>query len=196
MKPFMIHVFQELGLADKASWITVGSAVVGILGSACTVFTVHWLGMRFLSIIAMLGCAVACLLLGIYNYVVLKPGGASQYAMTWLPLILFIMLYFFNSIMAEIPWILLGEVFPFRTRGIASGLSAAICYVFMFIASISYLYLEQNLKLYGAFWLFCFINSIGFAFLYWKMPETNGKSLAEIEEYFTSSIGHSSKSGQ
>ncbi|XP_023711910.1 facilitated trehalose transporter Tret1 isoform X2 [Cryptotermes secundus] len=188
IKPFMIHVFQELGLADAASWITVGSAVVGILGSGCTVFTVHWLGKRFLSIIAMLGCAVACLLLGTYSYVVLQPGGASQYATKWLPLVLIIILYFFNSIMAEIPWILLGEVFPFRTRGIASGLSSAICYVFMFTASISYLHLEQNLKLYGAFWLFCFINSIGVAFLYWKMPETDGKSLAEIEEYFTSGI--------
>jgi hypothetical protein len=92
----------------------VGSAVVGILGSACTVFTVHWLGMRLLSIIAMFGCAVACLLLGAYSYVVLQPGGASQYVMTWLPIVLFIMLYFFNSIMAQIPWILLGEVFPFR----------------------------------------------------------------------------------
>jgi hypothetical protein len=66
----------------------------------------------------------------------------------------------------------------------------------MFIASVSYLHLEQNLKLYGAFWLFCSINSIGFAFLYWKMPETDGKTLAEIEEYFTSLTRQSSKSGQ
>jgi hypothetical protein len=62
----------------------------------------------------MLGCAVACLLLGTYSYVVLRPGGASQYVMTWLPLSLIIMLSFFNSVMNQIPWMLLSEVFPFR----------------------------------------------------------------------------------
>jgi hypothetical protein len=39
--------------------------------------------------------------------------------------------------------------------------------------------------------LFCIINCVGLAFLYWKMPETDWISLADTEQYFTSAVGHS-----
>ncbi|KDR09646.1 putative polyol transporter 6 [Zootermopsis nevadensis] len=186
MRPFMIHVFHLLGMKDEASWITVGLAGVSILGSTCTVVTVKWLGKRFLTLASTCPCAVAYLLLGVYSYVVLGPGGASDYARTWMPLTLMTVIFFFNSVIGQIPWMLLCEVFPFRTRAIASGLASALCYAFIFTASKSYLHLEQSLELHGVFWLFCVINCVGFAFLYRKMPETEGKSLAEIEIYFSS----------
>ncbi|KAJ9579589.1 hypothetical protein L9F63_004774, partial [Diploptera punctata] len=114
MRPYMVHVFQNLGLNDASSWATVGSAVVGIAGSGCEVLTVHWLGKRFLTLVSMMGCGVACLLLAIYSYIVLRPGGAIEYAEPWIPLSFFIILSFFNSVMFQIPWMLLSEVFPFR----------------------------------------------------------------------------------
>ncbi|PSN40580.1 hypothetical protein C0J52_10775 [Blattella germanica] len=114
IRPFMVHVFQRLGLDEAASWATVGSAVVGIAGSGCQLLTVHWLGKRLLTLISMLGCAVSCLLLGIYCYMVLRPGGAIELAMPWLALLFFIALSFFNSVMFQIPWMLLSEIFPFR----------------------------------------------------------------------------------
>lgn len=72
-----------------------------------------------------------------------------------------------------------------RTRGIASGLSAAMCYVFLFVASKTYLEMEQTLHLHGAFLFFAAVNAAGFIFVYYRMPRMEGRSLAEIEEYFS-----------
>jgi Na+/melibiose symporter-like transporter len=92
----------------------VGSAVIGIIGAVCLVSTVNWLGKRFLSLMSLAGNGASCLLLGIYSYVVLRPGGADQYAATWLPLCLIILFSFCSSVMFEVPWMMLSEVFPFR----------------------------------------------------------------------------------
>lgn len=72
-----------------------------------------------------------------------------------------------------------------RTRGISSGLSAAICYIFLFAASKTYLEMEQGLQIYGSFLIFTAINILGFLFVYWRVPNTEGKTLVEIEAYFS-----------
>jgi hypothetical protein len=64
--------------------------------------------------VSLAGNGVSCLLLGVYSYVVLGPGGADQYRAAWIPLSLFIFLAFCNSVTSLVPWMLLSEVFPFR----------------------------------------------------------------------------------
>jgi hypothetical protein len=122
------------------------------------------------------------MLLGLYAFLVPK---APDPAARWLPLALFVLLSFAQSIVSQIPWMLLCEVFPFRTRGLASGITAAACYVFLFLASKTYLDIEHGLLLHGAFWLYGGINCIGFLFLYFRLLETEGKTLEEIEHHFT-----------
>jgi hypothetical protein len=72
-----------------------------------------------------------------------------------------------------------------RTRGLASGFSAAMCYVFLFIASKTYLDMEKSMQLHGVFFLFAAVNVLGFVFVYYRMPRMEGRSLVEIEEYFS-----------
>lgn len=80
---------------------------------------------------------------------------------------------------------LLCEVFPYRTRGFSSGIAAAGCYVFLFLASKTYLDIERGLLLHGAFWFYGVASGIGFLFLYFRLLETEGKTLGEIEHHFT-----------
>jgi hypothetical protein len=60
-----------------------------------------------------------------------------------------------------------------------------MCYVFLFAASKTYLDMEQSLQIYGSFLIFTGVNVIGFFFVYWRVPDTEGKSLVEIEAYFS-----------
>jgi hypothetical protein len=127
-------------------------------------------------------CFAACLLLGLYAFMV--PGEGDP-AARWLPLALFIALSFAQSIVSQMPWTLLCEVFPFRTRGLASGITAAACYVFLFLASKTYLDIELSLQLHGAFWFYSGVSLFGLLFLYFRLLETEGKTLEEIENHFT-----------
>jgi hypothetical protein len=72
-----------------------------------------------------------------------------------------------------------------RTRGISSGFSATMCYVLRFAACKTYLDMEGSLQIYGSFLIFTAINVLGFIIVYWIAPVTEGKSLVEIEKYFS-----------
>jgi uncharacterized BrkB/YihY/UPF0761 family membrane protein len=60
-----------------------------------------------------------------------------------------------------------------------------MCYVFLFAASKTYLDVERSLQIYGSFLIFTAVNVLGFFFVYWRVPNTEGKSLVEIEQYFS-----------
>jgi facilitated trehalose transporter len=67
---------------------------------------------------------------------------------------------------------------------VAGGMAAAFIYFMSFIAAKTYLNIEHSIQLYGSFWLFGVINCLCFAFLYFLLPETEGKTLEEIERLF------------
>jgi len=67
---------------------------------------------------------------------------------------------------------------------VAGGMAAASVYIVCFIAAKTFLSIKHGLQLYGSFWLFGAINCFCFAFLYFLLPETEGKTLEEIERLF------------
>lgn len=71
-----------------------------------------------------------------------------------------------------------------RGRGIAGGVSAACGYSFIFVVTKSYIYLEHWLDIWGALLVYAVIGVWGIFYLYYCLPETEGKTLAEIEPYF------------
>ena len=46
--------------------------------------------------------------------------------------------------------------------------------------------LEMNVEYYGVFWIYAGNCLVGSAFVYFVLPETKGKTLAEIEKHFAS----------
>lgn len=72
----------------------------------------------------------------------------------------------------------------FRGRGVAGGVSAACGYSFIFIVTKSYINLEHWFGLWGALLVYAVVGLWGVIYLYFCLPETEGKTLAEIEPYF------------
>jgi hypothetical protein len=88
--------------------------VSSVAGGVFLVVFVHCLGKKKLALIALAGSAACCLVIAVYSFVVLRPGGATDRGMPWIPLIMVVMLAFFNSLFFYIPWNWLSEIFPFR----------------------------------------------------------------------------------
>lgn len=72
----------------------------------------------------------------------------------------------------------------FRSRGIATGLAAALSYVIFFIASKTNYNLEANFHLSGTFAFYATFGIVGTFYLYFFLPETEKKSLVEIESFY------------
>lgn len=83
-----------------------------------------------------------------------------------------------------IPWMLIGEVFPVNVRSASSGLSSGLGYFFGFLANYMYLPMLGTLTLSGTFWFYSAVAFTGCIILYFVLPETEGRTLIDIEEHF------------
>lgn len=77
------------------------------------------------------------------------------------------------------------SLFLFRSRGIATGVTAAGCYVMAFIASKTYYNLETFLSLPGVSMFYAIVGLIGLIVGYFIIPETENRSLEDIELHFS-----------
>ncbi|XP_065219501.1 facilitated trehalose transporter Tret1-like isoform X2 [Planococcus citri] len=182
LKCYMVETFSTLDMPIQPEWIAFTSGSVMLLGGITCIVTVKKVGKRRLSLISMMACCIGCVLLGFYTLY------KNKLEIPWIPLTLFCYLYFSSMIgISPIPWMLISEVYPTRGRSVGAGLSAASYYILAFIFTKTYLDLQHTLSLHGCFFLYGFGGFVGFIFLYVWLPETEGKTLAEIEECFVKS---------
>lgn len=71
-----------------------------------------------------------------------------------------------------------------NVRSASSGLSSGIGYVFAFLANKLFLQMVSTMTLAGTFWFYSSVAFVGFVILYFALPETEGRTLLEIEEHF------------
>lgn len=104
-------------------------------------------------------------------------------------LLLFFLLYVFCcavSICAVI-FVLLSEMYPTKVRGLAMSIAGFALWIGTFLIGQLTPWMLQNLTPAGTFMLFA-LMCVPYMLIVWKLvPETTGKSLEEIERYWTRS---------
>lgn len=97
-----------------------------------------------------------------------------------------IILYIITSTLGlmTLPFSMNSEVFPQKARGPASGL--AVCFGFIMAFSIIKLYpsMVHHMGHENVFGFYGAVSLIALVYIYFLMPETKGKTLAEIEDYY------------
>ena len=106
----------------------------------------------------------------------------------WLPLlILMVYIFFFNLGYGAMIWITVVEILPLHVRSVATSLSVGFTCAWSFVTSHTYKYLKDLFDYDGIFWFYGTISFLGFLFIVIFVPETKGKSDAQIREYFQNS---------
>ncbi len=88
--------------------------------------------------------------------------------------------------LAPVIWVVLSEIFPNKVRGIAMAIATTALWAACFVLTYTFPILNDLLNASGTFWLYSLICFAGFVFIWLKLPETKGKSLEEVEEFFES----------
>lgn len=83
--------------------------------------------------------------------------------------------------------ILTRQVFPAAVRSGASGISGGTGYIFGFLANKLFLSMLNTMTMPGTFWFYSAVALIGSVVLYFVLPETEGRTLMEIEQHFAGS---------
>jgi len=83
--------------------------------------------------------------------------------------------------LAPVTWVVISEIFPNRIRGTAMSIAVSALWIACFVLTFTFPILEEGLGPARTFGLYAVICVLGFLFVYFKLPETAGKSLEQIE---------------
>ncbi len=83
--------------------------------------------------------------------------------------------------LAPVTWVVISEIFPNRIRGAAMSVAVSSLWIACFILTYTFPLLNKGLGPAGTFWLYASICIFGFAFIFFRLPETKGKTLEDIE---------------
>lgn len=172
-------IIKNTGLGDSASILaTVGIGVVNVLFTLVAIWLIDRLGRKKLLLYGLSGMTIGTLLLGL-GFVLPSLSGVVSY-ITLGAMLLYIAS--FAASFGPIVWVMLPEIFPLQVRGAGVGASSLSNWVANFIVALVFPILIASLGQTAVFWGLGVICVLSMAFVYFRVPETMGRSLEEIEE--------------
>jgi len=200
---YATKIFKEAGI-DKPKLVSDMFGLTQFVATAVACLIVDRSGRRILLLVGAFGMCLCQVCLGVY-YDIKKSSNSttSEKAMalqsanslyhsvpvehiTGLAItsaLLFIA--FFSIGWGPLPWLLMSEIFPPRAKGLASSICTLTNWFFVFLVTKLFPQMIDALKEQGTFWLFGGFCLLSFIFVYFLVPETKGKTLEEIEHYFS-----------
>ncbi len=160
------------GVSDILFNIVLTGAI-NLVFTLMAIGLVDRLGRRPLMLIGCAGIGLSHVLIGIAYVLHLK--GLSVLIFTLCSL------GCYGMSLAPITWVLLSEIFPNRIRGAAIAVAVSAMWIACFILTYTFPILNRSLGTAQTFWLYAAICFAGFFFVFYRVPETKGKSLEEIE---------------
>ena len=83
--------------------------------------------------------------------------------------------------LAPVTWVVISEIFPNRIRGAAMAVAVSALWIACFLLTLTFPMLNSHLGSAKTFWLYAAICIAGWIFIKFKLPETKGKTLEQIE---------------
>ncbi|XP_045473515.1 facilitated trehalose transporter Tret1-like isoform X1 [Harmonia axyridis] len=156
----------------------VWTAMARFVFTIVAIFMLSQVGRRSLALTSGIGTSIAALIFASFEYLNCQKSG--QFAA--FSILIYVAV---NTVgFMILPGVLIGELFPARIRGFAGGLSFTIFHFAMFVSAKIFPLIRQTIGISGVFCIFGISSTLASIFLYLMLPETKGKTLGEIEDYF------------
>ncbi|OCG23641.1 D-xylose transporter XylE [Gilliamella sp. wkB108] len=177
------EVFKNLGAStDSALLQTIIVGVINLSFTTIAIFTVDKFGRKPLQIIGAIGMAIGMITLGTTFFLQLPASIAltsmlfyiASFAISWGP----------------VCWVLLSEIFPNSIRSKALSIAVAAQWIANYLVSWTFPIMDKNTYLVShfnngfAYWLYGVISVVAAIFIWKWLPETKGKSLEELEQFW------------
>lgn len=159
-----------------ALWANVGVGVVYLAMTIVGSRLVDRIGRRRLPLITLPGSALS---LAAFGALFLFGGKHPNPVLSLLFLLLF--MFFQSGGLQVIGWLLESELYPLRVRPAATSLQAMSLWGSDLIVTVTALTLVLWLGLGGAMWVYAGLNVLAWVFIFFRLPETKGRSLEDIE---------------
>jgi sugar porter (SP) family MFS transporter len=173
------EIFTQAGF-DMNDTLTniVATGVVNLVFTLVALFTVDRLGRKPLMLF---GAAVlVAIYLAIGGCYHLKAAGATVPNAIFLTLVLAAIASYAMSL-APVTWVIIAEIFPNRIRGTAMSVAVGCLWIACFLLTYTFPIFKTLLGAAVTFWIYAGVCVVGFAVILWRLPETKGRTLEQIE---------------
>ncbi len=173
---FAPRIFESAGIAtEDALMSTIGIGAINLLATMMGLYLIDKLGRKMLMYIGSVGYIISLSLMA-YSYF----GGAIE--SSWLPYFVFAFIAAHAIGQGSVIWVFISEIFPNELRAYGQSLGSFTHWILAaVIANIFPMFANR----YGAGNIFAFFAVMMILQLLWvifKMPETKGRSLEEIQK--------------
>ena len=177
-------IFENAGLSGGDSLFY--QVLVGLVNTLTTILAlviIDKVGRKKLVYYGVSGMVVSLILIGLYFLFGDSLGVSSLF------LLVFFLFYVFccAASICAVVFVLLSEMYPTKVRGLAMSIAGFALWIGTYLIGQLTPWMLQNLTPAGTFFLFA-LMCVPYMLIVWKLvPETTGKSLEEIERYWTRS---------
>ena len=170
-------IFKDAGFEDPL-FSTVLVGVVNMLTTVIALLIIDKVGRKQLVWWGVGGMIFCLLMIGLYFLPV-------THLPNWFMLTFFLLYVFCTAIsISAVVFVLLSEMYPNRVRGLAMSIAGLALWVGTYLIGQLTPWMLGNLTPAGTFFLFAFM-CLPYLYIRWKyIPETTGKTLEEIEQYW------------
>lgn len=182
---YMVDITRIAGIVIlNPYFITVVGGTLILVVSIGASFIYPKTSVRAIACISGFGMAGSMFFIAIYLTVRRSWLIGPQYSfMNFLPLLALLCNVVSSTIgFLILPWSMMSDVFPLQVKGLASGVTTALGYLFCFIAVKMFPSVHLALGNAGVFYFFGTMSLLATIFVFSFLPETRGKTLEEVLE--------------
>lgn len=179
---YAIDIISEFGANFNTNTAAIWTAVVRMICTLIFCVILLFVRRRRILIISGIGSGLCCLALSVYMYMhVDQPKTGTDVMIAASCLLVYIA---FNTPLMVMPGIMIGELFPAKIRGRTAGGVFAAMNIALFCLTKAFPVVQGVLRMRGVFMVFAIASFMVSFSMFLVQPETKGRSLEQIEDYF------------
>ena len=184
---YTVTIVREIGVQVDDYLVTVIIGIARLVMSFIISYASKRCGRRLLYNISGVGMTLSVgLLAGFLSLThdeVIGPETARTFG--WVPITALILSVMMGTLgVLTLPFAMMGEVFPANIRGWACGVSTFIGTIYIFLAIKLFPQMRDWIGFHNVCTTYAAVVAIGTVFAYFFLPETRGKTVKEIADFF------------
>lgn len=174
------EIFKAAGFGTESALAqTVVIGLVNTLFTFVAIYLIDRLGRKALLLWGVSGMIVSLVAVGLCYYLNVMQG-------LWLLFFILLFIASFASSLGPIPWVIISEIFPTKSRGVAVSIATLVLWLGVLAITQFTPVLLDNIGGAYTFWVFAFNAIVLLVFTLKYIPETKGRTLEEIERSWKS----------
>lgn len=171
-------IFSKTGAGVESQLLqTIGVGAVNLIFTLVAMWLVERAGRRGLMLFGSAAMAVCYIIIGFLLHDITGNG-------VWLLAFILLAIGSYAVSLAPVTWVLISEIFPNRFRSTGVSIATFFLWLACYLLTLTFPVIMDHFGGYTAFWLYAGICVLGFLFVYFKVKETKGKTLEEMETVF------------